>query len=220
MTADPELEYKLEKVRAQHEAEKKIVEFLQLPEDTRYSVCRHDSKDSAGHWSVTVSSAATWGGLPLAKALEILEQHLPQIMDVEFHKEPSTCKVWMPTAINYSAAKHGAEYQGLAQVEIEQTGGVGFTSRKISYWIQHPTLSYIDVGLNIGELPKDWSASAHYGAFSRDNGNPTQVTFKKPTALSGDSRQGFGGSGSWDHRSYLTCAMQLLNELKPLQHND
>ena len=138
---------------------------------------------------------------------------------MELHKEPSTCKVWMPTAINYSAGKHGAEYLGLAQVEIEQTGGVEFTSRKISYWIQHPTLGYIDVGLKIERLPRDYEASAHYDAFSSVDGKPTSVKLDKPTALSGDSRQGFGSPGSWDHRSYLASAQELLSELKPLQHN-
>jgi hypothetical protein len=218
MIADPELEAKLEEVRAEHEAEKKIVEFLKLPDATRHSVCHHN-KFAEAHWSVSVSSEATWGGLPLPKALEILESHLPQILDAEFYKEPATCKVWMPTSINYSARKGSAEYLGLAQVEIEQTGGVKFTRRNISYWLKHPELGFIDVGVEIAELPKDWSASAHYKGFSPVDGEPTKVDFHKPTALDGQYRQGFGSAGSWDHRSYWASAQDLLNELKPLQHN-
>lgn len=215
---DKELEAKLEEVRIKHEAEKSIVAFLQLPDGARHSVCHHN-KFAEAHWSVSVSSEATWGGLPLPKALEIMESHLPQILDVEFHKEPSTSKVWMPTSINYSAGKHGAEYLGLAQVEIEQTGGVQFTRRNISYWLKHPELGFIDVGLEIAKLPRDWSASAHYKGFSTVDGQPTKVEFNKPTALSGDSRQGIGSPGSWDHRSYWASAQDLLSELKPLQHN-
>ena len=205
-----DLEKKIAELREEHEAEEKILAYLKLPVYTRNSVCRHHvSHSQKHHWTVRVSLEQTWGGLSLEQVLEIMEQHKAQILDVPFYKQPSFTASWAPESANHSFGKPGVEHQGEAQVEVEQTGGVKFTSRHVSFWLDVPEVGFVEVGLEVTNLPRDQAVYGRHSRFDSRTGEALGVEIGG--AKVGLTRTNFGSPGSWDNRSYWASAQDFID---------
>jgi len=207
------LEAKIAQLKIEHQAEKKVIEHIQLPAWAKYSVCRHKGNDSSYFWSVSVSHKDTWK-LTMEQALEILKQHCSKILDAPFYKQPYTVKSWAPASANCSKGEPGAEHLGEAQIEIEQYGGVSFTRRSIRFWLEIPDTGFAELCLEVQNLPQGWMLHASYQKFDAASGEPLTVVYRQPSELTGDFRKDFGGKGSWDHRSYWVCAQDFINAIK------
>lgn len=212
---DQDLDKKIENLKAEHAAEKNILEHLKLPDYTRHSICRHFNRTSQKHfWSVSISNNQPCGGIPFERVLEIVEQHKAQIVVAPFYKQPVFLASWGPIEANHSYGERGATHEGEAQIEVEQSGGVRFCTRRVSFWLQVPDTGFAELGIEVQNLPSGYQVHGHTRRFDPESGESLGVVMSGPKIPGGATRTGMGSPGSWDHRRYWKTAQEFIEAMR------
>lgn len=157
----------IEEIRAKHakeiaDQEKKLQIHEKFCPVEDVSICLHGH---AGHqWASVTYSRTSYNPILLPEALELIQQHRPHI--IECHTVKGTFTIMSPIGMedkfygrNYRYDDHEEQYR--YHIEIHSNGGEGYYSTRISYWVNHPEVGYLDINIEI-HPPSEWIYSRHY----------------------------------------------------------